>query len=224
MTKSFNDLIDRSNAFFAELAKNNRKDWFEPRKAEYVADIRKPAELLADILAEDLGRMTGATCAPKVFRIYRDVRFSKDKTPYNPHLHLMWRQTGREDAPVWFFGSSPGYLIVGTGLAALPGPALTRYRSMIDRDGAEIAAAIDAARQSVGAELSDWGPPPLKRVPKPYAPDHPQGDLLRRKSLTVSAPLPADWRAAGLVKAIHKTAEGLLPLWRLLDAGIARAA
>ncbi|MDJ0824935.1 MAG: TIGR02453 family protein [Rhodobacter sp.] len=216
MTDGFTDLIDRSNTFFSELAQNNRKDWFEPRKAQFVDEIKKPAELFMTILAEDIARLTGIAHAPKLFRIYRDVRFSKDKTPYNPHLHIMWSQPG-DARPAWFFGSAPDYLILGVGIMGLSGAALTQYRAYVDRHGDALAAAIADAKKSAEAEISDWGPESLKRVPKPYEPDHPQGDLLKRKALAVTAPLAGNWRTSGLIRATLGRAEGLLPVWRLMN-------
>jgi len=220
MADGFTELIDKSNEFFAELANNNRKDWYEPRKAFYTAEIKKPAELLGEILAEDISRRTGKPHKPKLFRIHRDVRFSKDKTPYNAHLHLMWAQ-GAEGSPAWFFGASPDYLIVGMGLMALRGETLGKYRAFVDSYGNDLAAAIDTAAITAGASISDWGPEPLKRVPKPYAPDHAHGDLLKRKALALSAPLAEGWRAAGLVPAIQTTLKALLPVWTLIDAKMA---
>lgn len=216
MTDEFANLIDRSNQFFAELKQNNRKDWYEPRKTFYISEIKKPAELLADLLAEDLHRLTGKAHRPKLFRIYRDVRFSKDKTPYNAHLHLMWRQAADEN-PVWFFGSSPDYLILGMGMMGLQGAALTRFREFIDRRGAELQSAISTAADTAGASISDWGPAPLKRVPSPYGADHPQADFLKRKALAVSAPLPDGWASAGLVTSIQSVMQSLRPIWLLFD-------
>ena len=153
----------------------------------------------------------------KLFRIHRDIRFSKDKTPYNTHLHMMWRPSGSETAPVFFFGSSPDYLSVGAGVAGLSGPRLARYRSAVDRDGDAIVDALETAHEGVGATLTDWGAPPLKRVPKPYDPDHPHGELLKRKSLTVGCELPDDWRDRGLVPSVNACARGLLPVWIWLN-------
>ncbi len=218
MSDGFAELIDTANGFFRELRQNNTRDWYEERKAFYVAEIRKPAELLADLLAEDIARMTGKAHAPKVFRIHRDVRFSKDKTPYNAHLHMMWSRKDAEGAPLWFFGASPDYMTVGMGVMAGSGEPLNRYRAFIDRDGDAVAGAIDAAREALGAEIGDWGPEPLKRVPKPYDPDHPHGDLLRRKALTLSAGPREDWRTAGLIPGVTATMKGFLPLWRLMDS------
>lgn len=217
MADRFTELIDKSNEFFTELAQNNTRDWYEPRKAHYIANIKKPAELLGEILAEDISRLTGKPHKAKLFRIHRDVRFSKDKTPYNAHLHLMWAQAA-EVSPAWFFGSSPDYLIAGMGLMGLKGDALTRYRAFVDAHGDALTTALGAATTTAGAGLSDLGPAPLRRVPKPYDPDHPHGDLLKRKALASHAPLPEGWRDAGLVRATQTVLRALLPAWSLIDA------
>lgn len=219
MADGFAELLDRSNTFFRALARNNTRDWFEPRRAEYTNEIKKPAELLGDIMAEELARLTGARFKPKLFRIHRDVRFSKDKTPYNAHLHLMW--SGDDPAaPSWFFGSSPDYCTLFTGLPGLSGAALTRFRAMIDRGGDALKVAMAKAETDVGACLSDFGAAPLKRVPRPFDADHPHGDLLRRKSLILGAPPAGDWRDTGFLPALTATARGLLPVWRVLNAGM----
>ncbi|MEM6825452.1 MAG: TIGR02453 family protein [Pseudomonadota bacterium] len=212
----FSELIERANAFHAELAANNNRDWFEPRKDFYKGEIKAPAELLGDVMAEELGRLTGKSFRFKLFRINRDVRFSKDKSPYNAHLHLAWVQEGAA-APDWFFGASPSYLNVLTGVHGLTTAELGALRSAIDADGDGISAALAFAGTNVGATLSDFGAKPLKRIPKPFDQDHPQGALLKRKSLVVSAALEASWKENGLVPALRKTAAGLMPVWTWLD-------
>lgn len=215
-TDGFTDLIDRSITFFRELAENNNKDWYAPRKEYYTAQIKKPAELLGDVIRDDIARLTGREVTAKLFRIHRDVRFSKDKSPYNAHLHLMWRPT-KEGSPVWFFGASPQYLTVGMGVMGLSGTGLNTYRAMVDQQGDDLSEALDDARNAVDATISDWGPEPLKRVPKPYDVDHPHADLLKRKSLTLNTALAEDWRATGLQKAIVARMRGMMPVWTMLD-------
>jgi len=210
---AFAEMLHRANAFFTELAANNTREWFETHKARYTDDIRKPAELLADLIAEDLSRHTGLGHVPKVFRIYRDVRFSKDKTPYNTHLHILWSPPGDGAKLNWFMGVSPSYFLLGMGLVGLKGDALTRFRVMIDHDGAAIQEALDALPD---VKLSDWGGEPLKRVPKPYAADHPNGDLLRRKSLVINAPMRLDDMSEGVIAGINAHIRRVLPLWQLL--------
>ena len=218
MADGFEHMIDAAQSFFGELAQNNTKAWFEPKKALYNDDIRKPATFFADLMSEDLARLTGKAHAPKVFRIYRDVRFSKDKTPLNTHLHIMWSPADQDPlAPTWFWGFSPTYFMMGMGVMGLQGEGLTRYRALVDAWGASVQEGIDAVAAE-GGQISDWGPAPLKRVPKPYAPDHPHADLLKRKALAVSVPMSEGWRETGLVKASMMRAQAMMPLWQVFRA------
>lgn len=217
MADGFEQMVDAAVPFFTELAANNSKAWFEPHKDRYTADIKKPAEFMADLLAEDLARMTSKAHSPKVFRIYRDVRFSKDKTPLNPRLHVMWSSADKDAlAPAWFCGLSPTYFRVGMGVMGLQGESLTRYRAFVDAWGDGLSDAVDGVLAK-GGQLSDWGPEPLKRVPKPYDPDHVHAEFLKRKALAVSVPMPQDWRAQGVLKAINGRVKDLLPVWEMFD-------
>jgi len=190
----FTLMIDEGNTFFAELAANNTKDFFEPRKAFYNDRIKKPAALFAELAAEEFSRVAGRSYKPKVFRIYRDVRFSKDKTPYNPYLHILWSSEGAEGlSPVIFFGSEPGSLVMGSGIMGMKGEAMICYRAFIDTHGDEVSQVIGTS----GLDLTNWGPEPLKRVPPPFDKDHPHGDLLKRKSLIISGDLGDAWRQSG---------------------------
>ena len=212
----FTQLIDDSNAFFAELKQNNSKDWFNPRKDQYNETIKKPATFMADLLAEDFSRLSGRNYVPKLFRIYRDVRFSKDKTPLNAHLHILWRQPGNDPfAPMFFFESEPGDMSVGCGIGGLKGESLTRFRAFVDDHGDTLSDAIE----QTGMGFSSWGSPPLKRVPKPYDQDHPHAELLKRKNLILSAKMDDSWRndAGGLLRAITRRFETALPVMQLLE-------
>lgn len=213
MSDGFEAMIDAATDFFPKLAANNTKEWFEPQKAFYKAEIEGPAKLFADAIGASLGQMTGQGLKPKVFRIYRDVRFSKDKTPFNTHLHLSWAPAD-EDRPTWFWGLSPDYFILGMGFMGLKGALLDRYRRFVDAQGAPLEAAIAAAAP---AQLSDYGPEPLKRVPKPFPPDHPQAELLKRKAFSLHMPLGADWRQDGILKTTDAAARHLRSLHEMLS-------
>ena len=214
MSDGFTEMLDRAQAFYGALAKNNSRDWFEPRKAGWKADIGAPAKLLSEIMAEEISRLTGDAHLPKLFRINRDVRFSKDKSPYKTSLAMLWSTgttAGDADdlAPSFYFGIEPSDTFVGCGTPGFDKAALTRYRAMVDRWGDGLVDAIDAT----GGRLAQIGPEPLKRVPRPYAPDHPRADLLRRKSLALGMPLAPGWRETGngLVAALIDRIEALLP-------------
>ena len=211
----FEQMVDAAQGFFAELKENNSRDWFEPRKQRFEQDIRKPAQLFTDLMADELGRLTGDTHTGKLFRIYRDVRFSKDKTPYNPWVHILW-SPGRAMVPAFFFACEPGMLRLFFGVTELKGESLARYRAFVDTQGP----ALDDAIAQTGGTLADFGAAPLKRVPKPYDPDHPQGQLLRRKGLVLGRDLPGDWRARGLVAATRDGAKAFLPLRQMMAEGL----
>jgi uncharacterized protein (TIGR02453 family) len=215
VSDGFEGMIGEARCFFARLREDNIRDFYEAHKAHYTDRIRKPAELLAGLFAEDLARATGVAHGAKVFRIHRDVRFSADKMPYNTHLHILWSRRGAAVAPVWFFGVSPDYLILAMGVMDLEKEALARFRRMVDAEGDDLTEAMEAAAET-GAHLSDWGPEPLKRVPKPWDEDYPHADLLRRKAFALEAPLHADWEARGLLSSMNALLPPMLPLWRIL--------
>ena len=196
----FDQMIDDALKFFTELEQNNSKDWFNPRKDHYTSAIKKPAELFADLLAEDFSRLAGIAHKPKVFRIYRDVRFSKDKTPLNTHLHIMWNAGEARFSPAFFFACEPSGLHVGLGVMGLKGDDLMRYRAFVDAHGDAFVQAIKAT----GMTPSDWGDTPLKRVPAPYDQDHPHAELLKQKKIVLGKPLDPNWREGGIYAAVKK--------------------
>lgn len=179
MTAPYDTLIPEARAFLTELAANNTRDWFTPRKDRYDNRLRDPAQALLSDVAGDLAALTGQDVDTKLFRPHRDVRFSKDKTPYHTHLHMLWTTPGS----AWFFGLSPEYVTVGGGVMGLAKDRLRAWRDLVELDGDKFTTELTA--------LADYGfrisEPELKRVPSPFDANHPYGDLLRRKSLTVWA-------------------------------------
>ena len=162
--------------FLADLEKHNERAWFEKNKPRYEEFVKEPSlRLIAD---------TGPKLGwdGKLMRIHRDVRFSKDKSPYNTHLHLGFQHQRAGGEPRrrggFYFGLEPETLTLGVGAFDF-GPAdLDRYRKAVadDHEGGELAALL--ARLDVRQYDTD-----LKRVPAPYPADHPRSELLRRKGL-----------------------------------------
>lgn len=185
------NLIEDAQSFLAELAQNNTRDWFAEHKIRYDTRLKRPAELLVAQVARWLEDREGQIRG-KLFRPQRDVRFSEDKTPYHVHLHMMW---SRADGRVWMFGISPSYVTAGTGVMSFDAQRLEAYRTAVaEAPGADLAQVLEA----LGGRMD---PPELKRVPGPWAGDHPRGDLLRRKGLllwddTLAKAKTADLRAA----------------------------
>jgi len=149
--------------------------------------------------------------------VYRDVRFSMDKTTWNAHLHLLWSPADKDGlAPSWFWGVCPDYLVLGMGVIGLRGPDLTRYRAFVDSWGDPLSGALEDAFAK-GASFGTWGPEPLKRVPKPYDANHPHEELLRRKGFTLSVPIEG-WQEAGVLKATLARVADVKPVWDAFDA------
>lgn len=169
--------------FLQELKANNTREWFGDNKSAYENAVKAPAQHFCDALTGQLQILTGAAHKSKIFRIHRDLRFSKDKTPYNAHLHISFIPESKMAAPpCWFFGLAPERLTVGAGVFAFDKPALEAYRQRVDgKDGVALAALLDLLKQD-GVRIGDIE---LKRVPTGYPQDHPRTDLLRRKGLSV---------------------------------------
>jgi len=170
----------QTNAFLADLAANNSRDWFTQNRARYDTQYLAPAKAFADAFAAQLERRSGAPVDTRLFRIHRDVRFAKDKTPYNTHVHIAWRNPGA--ALWWMFGLEVDALVIGFGCFGFGKDKLDHWRRLLDSPaGAEL--------QDIVQGLTDAGlridPPSLKRVPAPFDKDHPRGVLLRHKELAI---------------------------------------
>ncbi len=155
-------------AFYAGLEEDNSKEYWTSRKAVYQELVLRPMEELLEELAPELGE-------PKIFRPYRDIRFSQDKTPYKTHI-------GATLGPTCYVQLSADGLSAGAGRWHLEPAQLAQYRAGVaGPDGAELAAIV-AALEKAGIEVHGHGT--LKSAPRGYPADHPRIDLLRHKGLT----------------------------------------
>ncbi len=179
----FATLKNDAVTFFDALAQNNTRDWWQENKATYDTKLKAPALALLEKLAKPLGKLADAPIKSKLFRPQRDVRFSKDKTPYNTHLHMMWQiESDAPQNPVFFFGIGREYVTSGVGMMGFDKPMLTNWRKMVDLDTKRIMGIVEGVTDQ-GFALRE---PDLKRVPPPFDQDHPTGHLLRMKGLTAS--------------------------------------
>lgn len=166
--------------FLRDLKANNSRDWFNDNKARYDAAWKAPAEAFIQAMCFRLQVETDTPHDAKLFRIHRDVRFSKDKTPYNTHLHILFRREGSKAG--LFFGLQTDRLVLGSGMMGFDKGQLAAYREAVDDAPGE------TLQRKLGTLLESGGRmnvPDLARVPKPYDKTHPRGELLRRKSLTI---------------------------------------
>jgi uncharacterized protein (TIGR02453 family) len=187
--------------FLADLAEHNDRAWFQPRKAEYERLLKEPMEGLVAALDDRFAaRGIPLQADPKraVFRIYRDTRFSKDKSPYKTNVgaSIPWvgGASGADDGGFHngaYLHFQPGNMFAGGGMHMPDRARLDALRSAIVEDPERVAAAIEDP-----AFLATFGPvsshETLKRVPPGYPADHPMADLLRYKDLTFGRRLSDD--------------------------------
>ena len=164
-------------SFFNQLEQNNHREWFEQNKPafkELEGSVKQFGEALKDQLNnhDSIDRF-------KLFRIYRDVRFSKDKTPYKTHFGLNWHRTKPELRGGYYLHLKPNDIFLACGFWA-PNPAdLQLIRHELAVDGDEYRDIINAPDfKSLWGELDGAK---VKTAPKGYAKDHPNIDLLRFK-------------------------------------------
>ncbi len=169
--------------FLRDLKGNNTREWFGEHKTDFEQYLKAPFEAFCRLMVDALDGMTGGEHRSKMFRIYRDVRFAKDKTPYKPYQHILFAAGDhRQTASAWFFGLEPDRLMLGAGKFSFDGAGLVRYREAVaGKRGVALAQILDEL-QGQGARLNEAQ---LKRVPSGYDKDHPRADLLRRKGLAL---------------------------------------
>ncbi len=188
----FTGFADATGSFFRKLSKNQTREWFQSHKSEFDEGWNTPMKSLLDDVAEkiDAAFPHADLGPPKVFRIFRDVRFSKDKSPYKTHIggYVPTLRAGQgHEVPIAL------YLHVGlpntfaaAGHHMMDGPALERFRAAVaDKRGVELDKILGGLKKK-GFSVDSHDT--YKKVPKGYDPEHPRAEHLKRKGLTVGFP------------------------------------
>ena len=182
--------------FLHELSLNNEKPWFEANKARYQEAIlaHVPAFVIAlgqrlqEGISPDIRYDTRLNGAGSMMRIYRDVRFAKDKTPYKTNVAFIFWEGPHKKMENASFGLQFGTFGAGLygGIFGFNKALLNRYRLAVDdpKKGAALTAALTHVKEAGCTIEGDQS----KRVPAGFAGDHPRADLLRRKGLYASPP------------------------------------
>ena len=221
-------------SFLRGLRKNNKREWFEAHRDQYTRDVLEPLRAVAcelDVRFARLAPEFEANPKRSLFRIYRDVRFSKDKSPYKTHAAL-WvyhrapgRGVGKEiDGGAGFYlHLEPGASIVAGGIWMPPRHSLNRLRDALadDHRAFRRLQAAPAFVKRFGGLTDDEPGILLKRMPRGYADDHPAADLLRFNSFTVSAAYTdRQMLSPGLLNSVMKDFALIVPLARWLNAAL----
>lgn len=180
--------------FLRDLAAHNDREWFAAERERYEAEVLDPALAFVEDVAHLLPRVSPHFVADprrsggSLFRIHRDVRFSRDKSPYKTHVGIQFRHARGRDvhAPGYYVHLEPGSVFVACGIWQPPSDALRAIRDrLVAREREWRAVTSEAAF----AERFTLGGESLKRAPQGFAPDHPLIEDLRRKSFIASATL-----------------------------------
>jgi uncharacterized protein (TIGR02453 family) len=180
--------------FLHGLRDHNSKLWFEQHKAEYEATIMVPSRAFVVEMGRRLKTISpGIIAVPQVngslFRINRDTRFSKDKSPYKTNIGIFfWEGQGtRMECSGFYVHLEPEALMIGAGIYMFPQPLLERYRKAVvdPHMGAALAEAVRTVDpEAFGPSACAPGVERYKKVPAGYDASHPNAELLRNKGLT----------------------------------------
>ena len=213
--------------FFRGLARNNKREWFQPRKHIYEEQVKEPMRALVEAVNADLMEFAPqyATEPQKaIYRIYRDTRFSKDKTPYKMHIAASFHRR----APVshgdagYYFAISHKEVAIGGGIYMPDAAALLAIRNHIAGRHEELRRILRA--RQLKQLLGELHGEQLSRVPKGFAADHPAADLLRYKRFILYVTLdPALATSPTLYAEIVKRFRAMAPFMAFLTAPLAPA-
>jgi uncharacterized protein (TIGR02453 family) len=217
-TQVFSGFRPEAIQFLADLADNNERSWFQPRKGDYERLLKTPLEELCVVLDQrfrERGIPLSADPARSPFRIYRDVRFSKDKSPYKTNVGASFPYIGGHADAGGYFHLSPGEIYAGGGMWHPERERLTAWRALVD-SGVGLEALDDPA---FVATFGSVGGDALSRVPAGFAKDHPRADLLKLKDVTFGRHLSDDEAtSADLPDILADTYASAVPVFRLLGS------
>ena len=207
--------------FLKDLAANNNRDWFNDNKARYEDKVKEPALRFISDFAPHLKKISPHFRADprpnggSLFRIYRDTRFSKDKTPYKTHTGIHFRHEAAKDAhaPGFYLHLEPGNVLMGAGCWHPARDALESIRDAI----AGRPERWFEARDAVAGRDFEFEGDSLKRPPRGYPADHPAIEDLKRKDfIGVTHLADKDVTGPGFDAALAGTFRALAPLVRWL--------
>lgn len=212
--------------FLVELAQNNERSWFQPRKAEYERLLRDPMQALVAALAERLearGVPLRADPDRSVFRIHRDTRFAKDKTPYKTNIAARFPWIGPGGEPDGGAHTNGGYISIqpgnhyqGGGLWMADRSRLELFRRAILDDPDRVRAALEDPGfvATFGAARTHET---LQRMPPGWPADHPMAELFRWKDIVFGRNLTDDELFdAGLPDLLAEGYAAAMPVFRFL--------
>ena len=214
-------------SFLRNLVRHNDRAWFQPRKAQFEAELREPMLAIVRKITDAMVDFAPNHVRPaekSVFRIYRDTRFAADKRPYKTHVAAWWVRSGMEKtsgAGFYFHVSSTETIIAAGAYMPTPEQTLAIRRYLLDHH-AELRSLL--AGRKLRAAMCEFDGNRLTRPPRGFCADSPALDLLLCRQWGVSATLPAE-RATRptLLRDITSRFSLAAPIVHLLNRAISSA-
>lgn len=224
-TDSFAGFPAEARWFLEEIEANNNREWFEANKPLYLEKVKQPMEELVAAIGREMGDYAADYIPePKkaVLRIYRDVRFSKNKLPYKTNVAANFPRQGqgKMEGASFYLHLDRKELVVAAGIY-MPSPeTLKQLRSYIAGRHEELRAII--AERNLKKLMGGLHGEPMTRLPKGYLPGDPAEDLLRYKMFIVWSELdPALAYSSKVVTEVSKRFRAAAPLVEFLNRGLA---
>jgi uncharacterized protein (TIGR02453 family) len=214
-------------AFLRALKKHNTREWFQPRKDIFESKVKAPMLELVTAVMRALDEFAPHYVRDPnkaIFRIYRDTRFSKDKTPYKTHIAAVFPRRGAEKDPGsgYYFSVSGEEVAIGGGVYMPPPESLLAIRRYLAEHYEEFRK-ITAGRK-VRRLFGEMTGASLSRAPKGFPANHPAGDLLRRKQFLLFKTLDSSLATSPkLYSEIVKRFEAITPFLAFLDRPLQKA-
>jgi uncharacterized protein (TIGR02453 family) len=208
--------------FLRALKRNNRREWFNAHRDDYEAYVRRPMTAIVERLAVDLRGFAPelvATPTVSMYRIYRDTRFSDDKTPYKTHVAAVFPTRGllKHEGAGAYFHISPDEVWIGGGMYSPQPPQLLAVREHIAGHLKQLRAIVESP--GFRKHLGELGGDKLTRVPRGFSRDHPAAEYLKFKHFVAGADLPATLATSPtFYKTVLTVFRQVTPLARFLNA------
>lgn len=226
---TFDGFYKDTVTFYKELKRNNKKEWFEAHKGDFEDYVTDPARKFVVAMGEKLSEIAPNIIAdPRVnkslFKIHRDTRFSKDKTPYKTHLAI-WFWEGKKkrmECSGFYFHLEPERLMLGAGIYMFEKPYLDEYRNSVvhPTHGPKLVWAIGQIQGSVkgGGKCALYPGERYKKVPRGFDPNHENADLLLNKGLVAfeEGGVPTEFFSRDLIDYAFSRYEKMAPIHRWL--------
>ncbi len=213
--------------FLADIQEHNDRDWFNANKQTYLDAIVTPTQsfvtglgLLLKAISPDINFDTRSNGQGSMMRIYRDIRFSQDKSPYKTWVGVVfWEGPGKKmQVPSFYFHLEATGAFMYAGIYQFPNALLSAYRDALVNEelGGEFDDAI--AQVMASGDYSLYNEPHYKRVPRGYDPEHPRGEWLKYNGFGVSSPRisPEQLASSDLVDICYDHCHSMAPLQQWL--------